>query len=127
MRINSYDKLVANWRRLLFKVTDYEAELPHTGFLKRELQAHLEALEAAKAHQQVHRAALQQATQEIRKWEVSGRRLACRLRCQIKADWGHSDQRLLEFGIEPAGNRRAQKSPGCGLGHPKPNGSERPM
>lgn len=126
MTITGYAKLIADWKRLLVRVIDHEAELPLTASLKPELEAHLEELKAVKERQQQLYAAWREASRDLWHWMAAGRQVASRLRSLVKAEWGLSDPRLVEFGIKPIQKRGPRRFWGLRKAAPeaKPNGSE---
>jgi hypothetical protein len=117
--ITSYSKLIVDFQRLLFRVAEHEAELPHAGQARLELEAELQKLKDIKARQQDHWWAWRQASKELQQSMSAGRYLAGRLRDAVKAAWGRFDPRLAELGVTPLRRR--------GEPIPKVNGSERPM
>jgi hypothetical protein len=116
---NSYAKLILNFQRLVVRATEHEAELPYACEVKLELAAQLQELKDIKERQQNHLSAWKQASKELRQSMTACRSLAGRLRYAVKAAWGRSDPRLVEFDVKPFRPRGAHA--------PKVNGCERPM
>jgi hypothetical protein len=119
--INSYSKLIIDFQSLVTRAADYEAELPHVGKARLELQASLQELQAIKDRQEHHWWAWRQASKELLQGMATGRFVAGWLRSLVKEAWGRFDPRLPEFGILPLRRRREGRSA------PKVNGSEQPM
>lgn len=97
--------ILAEWRSLL------QAATPHQD--KKNLKAHLqkletaiarfEELEALRAELQAKR---QQATQELEAVKEQGKLASIETRSILKAIFGHSNERLVQFQMRPRRSRR---------------------
>lgn len=105
----TYTDVVVDWEKLLAGVEDHDEQLGEATQEERdELQQILGEAKVAKARQDSHTAARQQATQELQQILERGRDVAMKMRSAIKAKVGLRNEILVQFGIAPL-RRRVRK------------------
>jgi hypothetical protein len=110
---SSYADFIRDWESLLGAARDHAALLPDVERHRDALAQHLETVKALKGRQDLLLGSAKRATQELQAGLEEGRKLAIRLRGAIKANLGHDNRLLEQFGIAsfPRPRRRKPSEP----------------
>ncbi|HYG65699.1 MAG TPA: hypothetical protein VEL74_24155 [Thermoanaerobaculia bacterium] len=108
---SSYADFITEMEGLLAAVTEHAAELPSVETHRAALAAFAEELKALKLRQDTARAVRQRSTQELKAFKAKGRGLIIRLQGAVKADLGHDNEKLVQFGVAPFRKRVRRTGP----------------
>lgn len=112
-----------DWETLLTNASRH-ADLPGLGERLGELHTVLERARELDSRRARLAGERQQATQELAAAKEEGKRLASRIRSQLKAVYGPTNGRLTEFGMKARPSARNAPPPSVIL--PPPKGGEEP-
>ena len=108
---SSYADFILEVDGLLAAVAEHLVELPSVEPHRAALAAFAEELKALKLRQDTARAIRQRSTQELKAFKTKGRGLIIRLRGAVKADLGHDNETLVQFGMAPFRKRVRRTGP----------------
>jgi hypothetical protein len=108
---SSYADFTLEVEGLLAAVAEHAAELPSVEPHRAALAAFADELKALKVRQDTARAIRQRSTQELKSFKTKGRALIIRLRGAVKADLGHDNETLVQFGMAPFRKRVRRTGP----------------
>lgn len=126
-KISSTADVLDDWASLLAAVAEDATVLPNVEPHRLALeQVHKDML-AAKARRDLHAAAKQEATQEMKALKLKGKDAAIALRGAVKADMGPRSERLVHYNVAPLRKRQPKKKPaGPDPESPAPQGPQAP-
>jgi hypothetical protein len=105
-----YLNLLNGWEQAATAVAANAAELPHLETPRAKLLALLEQARSLTAQQSVHTANKQEATKQLQRVIREGQVLVDFLRTGAREHFGISNEKLVEFGVQPfRGRARASK------------------
>lgn len=110
MARNSYADYIRNWGELSVILTA-NPELAHLETQRATLEAELEGLKQASIQQATFRRQFQESTRKLDGHVARGKDLATRLRDSIRGHYGRTDEKLVEYRLQPR-RRRVTPPPG---------------
>jgi hypothetical protein len=107
---NSLADVVTDWEKLLKNVADTATELPSMEPYKGPLEQLLNQAKDGLALSQARRGLKQQETKDLQLLMGTGKNAAAKLRSAIKAHFGPTSERLIQYGMKPARKRKRSDS-----------------
>jgi methionyl-tRNA synthetase len=99
------DQQLAEWKTVATATAANASELPGTEVLHKALVNVIDEVDAILAEQALYRVNKQVTTQRLRTLINQGGKLTTVLKVVAKQYYGHANEKLLEFGIEPLHSR----------------------
>jgi hypothetical protein len=109
-RKRSYGNLSEEWRALVEAMESNQEDVPHLQGTRDELHSLLERAWNLLQQQAALNASKQEATEELRAVLDHAQKTAAFLRTGLRYRYGHGNQKLVEFGIQPLRKRRRSRS-----------------
>ncbi len=107
----SYADFTDHCEKLITNATANAAELPDLSVHLVALGSVLEEVKARGARARTRRGVKQQETKELQELlRREGRPLVSKLHAALKAHYGYTNPRLLEYGIKPLGQKKRGQS-----------------
>ena len=94
-----------DWRQVASATAANASELPGTGIQLAALQGVLGEVDKILAEQRVFQASKQMSSQQLKTLVNRGGKLATVLKAIAKQHYGHGNDKLVEFGIQPLRSR----------------------
>jgi hypothetical protein len=88
------------------------ADLPQLADAQERLELMLTELRELLAQQAALRASKQQVSKRLRTLAAGGRKVVTMVQSVLKERYGHGNDKLLEFGVQPRRARRQRSEPG---------------
>ncbi|HVG07690.1 MAG TPA: hypothetical protein VNM67_08290 [Thermoanaerobaculia bacterium] len=111
MSTGSYADFIRHWGQIDDRMVANPEEMAPFEPLRLQLESERTALVAMTNQQAALKAATQETSRHIEGHVERGRDLATRLRDAIRAQYGRSDEKLTEFGLNPRRKRKPAPLP----------------
>jgi hypothetical protein len=118
---NSYGDYLKEWETMDTALGNNAAELPQLAGAHEKLEELLDELRDLLAQAAMQRASKQQTSKRLLVVSSKGRKVAAAIRAVLKEFYGHTNQKLWEFGIAPLRTRSRTAEP-----EPQPEPTEPP-
>jgi len=119
----SYAEHLKEWEDTAASVAANASDLPQLEGARVQLEQMIAELRGLLNQQAVHRANKQQTSKGLRRLVTSGKKKAAMMRAVLKEHYGHTNDKLVEFGVQPL--RARQRKPPT-TEEPKPGSPEKP-
>jgi hypothetical protein len=118
---NRYGDHLKEWETMDTALGNNAAELPQLADARAELEVLLDELRDLLTQQAVYRASKQQKSKRLLVVMSQGKKVNSMIRAVLRQFYGHTNQKLWEFGIQPLGTRPRKPGP-----EPQPEPTEPP-
>lgn len=104
-RKNRYGEDLKQWETMQASVTTNAAELPQLEIARVKLEGLLEQFRGLLAQQALQTAGKQQTSKQLRTVVNAGRKVITSMVAVLKEHYGHANEKLVEFGVQPLRTR----------------------
>lgn len=122
-RKNSYADHLKEWEDTVASVAANAADLPQLETARAKLEAALNELRELVKQQAVLKATKQEVSKRMRNLTARGRKTSAMIRTVLKEHYGTTNEKLVEFGVQPFRVRARKPAPSEG---PNPESPEEP-
>ncbi len=102
----SYAEHLKEWEDTVASVAANASDLPQLEGARVQLEQMIAELRVLLNQQAVHTANKQQTSKGLRRLVTSGKKKAAMMRSVLKEHYGHTNDKLVEFGVQPLRTRR---------------------
>ena len=120
---NSYADHLKEWEDTVASVAANASDLPQLEGARVQLEKMLVELRELLNQQAVHTASKQQISKRLRRLTADGKTKAAMMRSVLKDHYGNTNEKLVEFGVQPF---RARRRKAATTEEPNPESPEKP-
>jgi hypothetical protein len=118
---NSYADHLKEWEDTVASVAANASDLPQLEGARVQLEQMLVELRELLKQQAVHTANKQQVSKRLRRLTADGKKKSAMMRAVLKDHYGNTNEKLVEFGVQPFRVRRRKPAE-----EPNPEEPEKP-
>ena len=118
---NSYADHLKEWEDTVASVAANASDLPQLEGARVQLEQMLVELRELLKQQAVHTANKQQVSKRLRQLTADGKKKSAMMRAVLKDHYGNTNEKLVEFGVQPFRVRRRKSAE-----EPNPEEPEKP-